>query len=426
MRKFIYKFKYICSAVKKLNKKKKIICICLAVVTIAALSTYFIIGGKSNEEKTYARSYPVKTLEIKSGSYPMSLQYQGLTGGSEVRKLSFKSSAKILKIYISKGQHVKKGDKLVDLDKSDLNFAAQAVKSQVDAASAQYNKAVNGAQQEDVSKAQIAVKNAQDSNNYYKDLYDKYCKLSGSGAISKQELDDVKLQLDNSQNALNSAEQSLEQVQKGSRDEDKKALLAQLNEAKVNYDSKENLIQDASMAADQNGYVVDVLGKEGEMQQAGDPVVLFRSENEVITVGLSDDDVKKVKVGTNAKVKIGDDSAEGQIINVVQMADSKSGTYSAEIKLSKLIDNNKYYIGETAAVYIDMGDKNAISIPISSVLNDGEDYVYVIENGHAVKKNITLGDTDEDKVSVDGLKSGDELVVEGMKSLKSGYKVTVK
>ena len=426
MRKFTYKFKYICSAVKKLSKKKKIVCICLVIVTIAALSTYFIINGKSDEEKTYTRSYPVKTLEIKSGSYPMSLQYQGLTGGSEVRKLSFKSSAKILKIYVSKGQHVKKGDKLVDLDKSDLNFAAEAAKSQVDAASAQYNKAVNGAQQEDINKAQIAVKNAQDSNNYYKDLYDKYLKLSDSGAISKQELDDVKLQLDNSQNALNSAEQSLEQVQNGSRDEDKKSLLAQLNEAKANYDSKENLLQDTSMAADQNGYVVDVLCKEGEMQQAGDPAVLFRSENEVITVGLSDDDVKKVKVGTKAKVKIGDDSSEGEIINVVQMADSKSGTYSAEIKLSKPIDNNKYYVGQTAAAYIDMGDKNAISIPISSVLNDGEDYVYVIENGHAVKKNVTLGDTDEDKVSVDGLKNGDKLVVEGMKSLKSGYKITVK
>ena len=109
------------------------------------------------------------------------------------------------------------------------------------------------------------------------------------------------------------------------------------------------------------------------------------------------------------------------------MADSTSGTYSTEIKLSTPIDNSKYYVGETAVVYIDMGESNAISIPISSILNDGEDYVYVIENGHAVKKNITLGDTtDEDRVSVEGLKDGDKLVIEVMKNLKSGYKVIVK
>lgn len=420
------KITYMIKKITNAPKKKKILFVASVVVIIVLCVVHSVFSSKSKTNETDVRKYPVEVMEVKSGSYPMSLQYQGLTGGSEVKKLSFKSSAKISKIYVSKGQHVKKGDKLVELDKSDINFVAEAAKAQVDAASAQYDKAINGAQKEDINKAQIAVKNAQDSNNYYKDLYNKNLKLIGAGAISKQQLEDVKLQLDNSQNALNSAEQSFEQLQSGSRSEDKQALSDQMNEAKAGYDSKENLLQDASMVADQDGYVVDVLCKEGEMQQAGSPAVLFRSENEVITVGLSDDDVKKVKVGTNAKVKIGDDSAEGQIINIVQMADSKSGTYSAEIKLSKPIDDSKYYVGETATVYIEMGDKNAISIPISSVLNDGEDYVYVVENGHAVKKNVTLGDTDEDKVSVEGLKDGDKLVVQGMKNLKSGYKVTVK
>jgi RND family efflux transporter MFP subunit len=297
----------------------------------------------------------------------------------------------------------------------------------MDTASAQYNKVLNGAQQEDINKAEIAVQNAQDNYNYYEDLYNKYLKLNESGSISNQQLNDVKLQLDSTQSALNSAKQTLQQLQNGSREEDKQTALEQLNTAKADYDSKESLLNDASMIADMDGYVVDILGKEGEMQQAGNPVILFRSENQVITVGLSDDDVKKVNVGTKAQVDIGDDRAQGQIINIVQLADSTSGTYSTEIKLSTPIDNSKYYVGETAVVYIDMGESNAISIPISSILNDGEDYVYVIENGHAVKKNITLGDTtDEDRVSVEGLKDGDKLVIEGMKNLKSGYKVIVK
>ncbi|WPC40581.1 efflux RND transporter periplasmic adaptor subunit [Clostridium sp. JS66] len=398
----------------------------ITILAIVALTAYFTVFSKNTEKETTTKSYPVKTMEIKSGSFPMTLQYQGLTGGSEVRKLSFKSSAKIMKIYVSKGQHVKKGEKLAELDKTDLNFAAQASKSKVDEASAQYDKAVNGTQQEDINRAEIAVKNAQNGCNYYKDLYNKYLKLYQSSAISSQQLNDSKLQLDNAQNSLNSAEQSLQQLQKGSRPEDKQATLGQLNEAKADYESKENILNDASMTADMDGYVVDVLGKEGEMQQAGNPVILFRSEKQVITVGLSEDDVKKVKIGTKAQVNIGDDKAQGEIINIVQLADSKSGTYSAEINLSTPIDTSKYYVGETSTVYIDMGQTNSISIPINSVLNDGEDYVYVVENGHAVKKNITLGDTNEDKVSVEGLKNGDKLVIEGMKNLKSGYKVTIK
>lgn len=402
--------------------KNKTLLICSLFLSIAMLSGC----GKPDSEKTNTKAYPVKTLEVKNESYPISLEYEGITGGSEVRKLSFKSSAKISKIYVSKGQHVKKGDKLIELDKSDLNIAMEASKSQMNAASAQYNKSVNGAQQEDINKAEIAVKNAEDNYNYYKDLYDKNVKLYEAGAVAKQQVDSAKLQADSYESALNSAKQTLQQLQNGSREEDKQALLAQLNTAKANYDSKVNLVQDASMIADTDGYVVDVLCKEGEMQAAGNPVVLIRSENQVITVGLSDDDVKKVQVGTKTQVKIDDTTTEGKIINIVQMADKQSGTYSAEVKLSNPIDNSKFYIGERIKVYISAGEKNGIWIPISSILNDGEDYVFVVENGHAVRKNITLGNTNEDKVSVEGLKAGDKIVIEGMKNIKAGYKVTAK
>lgn len=400
--------------------EKKFLSICSIFISALMLGG---CGGKSASQKSDVKSYPVKTLEAKNENYPISLEYQGITGGSEVKKLSFKSSAKVSNIYVSKGQHVKKGDSLVDLDKSDLNFAMEASKSQMDAASAQYNKAVNGAQQEDINKAEIAVKNAEDNYNYNKDLYEKNLKLYETDAISKQQLDSLKLQTDSSENALNNAKQTLQQLQNGSREEDKQVLLAQLNTAKANYDSKMNLLQDSSMVADSEGYVVDVLCREGEMQAAGNPVILFRSENQVITVGLSEEDVKKVQLGTNAQVKIDDFQGEGEIKNIVQMADKQAGTYRAEIQLSKTIDDSKFLIGQTAKVYINVGEKNSIWIPISCILNDGEDYVYVSENGHAVRKNITLGEAYEDKVAVEGLKSGDKIVIEGMKNIKAGYQV---
>lgn len=400
---------------------KKVLAICLVFLNLVTLS------GCSNksDSKTDVKTYPVKTLELKNESYPISLEYEGITGGSEVRKLSFKSSAKISKIYVSKGQHIKKGDNLVDLDKTDLNFAMEGAKAQMDAASAQYDKAVNGAQQEDINKAQIAVKNAEDNYNYCKDIYDKTVNLYQIQAVTQQEVNDVKNKLDSTESALNAAKETLNQLQNGTREEDKQALLAQLNTVKANYDSKVNLLQDASLTADEDGYVVDILCKEGEMQAAGYPVILIRSENQVVTVGLSDDDVKKIQIGTKAQVKIDDATADGEIMNIVQMADKQSGTYSAEIKLLNPIDDSKFYIGQSVKVYINSGEKNGIWIPISSILNDGEDYVYVVEDGRAVRKNITLGDTKEGEVCVDGLEAGDNLVNEGMKNIKSGYQVSV-
>lgn len=402
---------------------KKLLSFCSLFITVIILIG---CGNKGDSEKTSVKSYPVKTLEVKSENYPISLEYEGITGGSEVRKVSFKTSGKISKIYVSKGQQIKKGDHLVDLDKSDLNFDMEAAKAQMDSASSQYSKAVNGAQAEDINKAEIAVKNSEDNYNYYRDLYDKNAKLYQSGAISKQELEGAKLQADSYESALNGARQTLQQLQNGSRKEDKQGLLAQLNAAKASYDSKVNLLQDASLTADVDGYVVDVLCREGEMQSAGNPVVLLRSENQVVTIGLSSDDVKKVKTGTKAQVKINNNKVDGEIINIVQMSDKASGTYSAETKLLNPIDNSTFYIGDTVKVYVSVGDKNSIWIPISSILNDGEDYVYIVENGHATRKNVSLGATNEGKVAVEGLKPKDKLIIEGMKNIKAGYSITTK
>jgi len=399
---------------------RKLLVICLLILNLIVLS------GCSEKADTKAdtKTYPVKTVELKDESYPVSLEYDGITGGSEVRKLSFKSSAKVSKIYISKGQHVKKGDQLVDLDKTDLNFAMEGAKSEMDAVSSQYNKAVNGAQAEDINKAQIAVKNAQDNYNYCKDLYDKNVSLFEMHAVTQQQVNDIKIKLDGSESELNGAKETLKQLQNGTREEDKLAVLAQLNAAKADYDSKVNLLQDASLTADVDGYVVDILCKEGEMQSAGYPVVLIRSENQVVTIGLSDNDVKKIQLGTKAQVKIDDVTTDGEVMSIVQMADSKSGTYSAEIKLLTQIDNSKFYIGQSVKVYINEGEKNGIWIPIVSILNDGQDYVYVVEDGRAVKKNVTLGQTNENQVCVEGLKSGDNLVNEGLKNIKAGYQVS--
>ena len=401
---------------------KKILFICLVFFYLAVLNG---CSSKGADTKADAKIYPVKIVQLQDKSYPSSLEYDGITGGSEVKKLSFKSAAKISKIYVSKGQHVKKEDSLVDLDKTDLNFAVDGAKAQMDAAQAQYDKAVSGAQAEDVNKAQIAVKDAEDNYNYYKDLYDKTVVLCQMQAATQQQVNDAKNKLDNSESALNSAKETLEQLQNGTREEDKEAALASLNTARANYNSKVSLLKDASLTADEDGYIVDVICKEGEIQPAGNTVVLMRSEDQVVTIGLNDNDVKKVKIGTKAQVKMDDTTTDGEIINIVQEPDKETGTYSAEIKISNPIDNDKFYIGESVKVYIDEGEKNGIWIPISSILNDGEDYVYVMDDGRAVRKNVTLGDTNENEVCVDGLEVGENLINDGMKNIKAGYQVSV-
>ena len=66
-----------------------------------------------------------------------------------------------------------------------------------------------------------------------------------------------------------------------------------------------------------------------------------------------------------------------------------------------------------------------IWIPVACVLNDGEDYVYVVKEDRAVRKNIILGSVSGSQVVADGLAEGESLVVQGMKNLDNGSAVTL-
>lgn len=400
--------------------KKRITSLLIAGLVLISVSG---CGSGKQQDVSEVKAYPVKVTEVHGQEHNSFLEYDGLTGGSEVRPLSFKSPGLIGKIYVIKGQKISKGQKLIDLDTSDLSLAVKASGAQMDAAKAQYNKAVNGAQKEDINKAQIAAQNAQDTYNYCLDLYNKTKILADNNAATAQDLKDIKIKLDSAVASLNAAKQTLKQVKDGARQEDKSSLKSQYEMAEADYQSKVSMLNDAQMKADQDGYVVDVPVKERELIPAGTPVVLVRSDKQVVTVGLSEDDVKKVSIGQTASVTIDGITTIGRIRNVVQMADKQSGTYSTEIELIKPLDNSKYYIGEVAKVKINSGKSDGILIPINCVENDGEDYVYIMQNGHAVRKSIILGDAYEDKVSITGLSDGDKLIVEGMDNIKAGYKV---
>jgi multidrug efflux pump subunit AcrA (membrane-fusion protein) len=96
--------------------------ILVALLLAAALS-----AGCTNQDRAVQnRVKPIRVVELKEESNPEILQYSGIIAPGELKKLAFKSSGKINKIFVEKGQKVKAGDVLAELDKRDLEFALEA------------------------------------------------------------------------------------------------------------------------------------------------------------------------------------------------------------------------------------------------------------------------------------------------------------
>ncbi|MHB1393189.1 MAG: efflux RND transporter periplasmic adaptor subunit [Clostridia bacterium] len=391
-------------------------------VLALAIMTMISATACSNQVKAaQERIKPVRTIEVKEQASPVILNYAGIVGSSELKKLAFKSAGKIGKIQFEEGQRLKKGDVLVELELQDLQYALNAAKGQMGAAQSVYEKALNGAVPEELRNAELNVKKVQDAYDYVLSSYKRVEALYNSGAVSKNELEKAKLESDVKESELKQAKELLNQSKNGARSEDKKALLNQLEQAKADYEYKASLVQDAVMISEGEGYVVDVLYEKGELVPAGYPVVVVRSEGLAVNVGLSEIDFDRVMLGTKAKVSVGEKTVEGTVTNIAQVPDAQTRTYNIEISL----EENSLNLGAVAKVEIITGNESGIWIPLTSMLSDGMDYVYLAKDNIAGKREIAIEGITGSMAKVKGLKPGEQLVVEGMKRLRAGDSISI-
>ena len=390
----------------------------LLLVTILLTSC----TARGEDVQKQEKKKPVKVSVVNEEVMPVKLEYIGTVLSDQMKKVSFKSSGKVLGIDVKKGQIIKAGDVLARLDTVDLEFSLRASEAQVRAADAQYKKALNGAQQEDINKAQQNMSKAKAAYDFAKQNYGNIEKLYSQEAISKIEFDKSKLELDIRQSELSQAEEVYRQLVNGARQEDKNMLLSQLEQAKTDYEYKKTLVNEAVLKADVDGFVVDVLFKEGEMVSAGYPVVVIRNSGQVVKVGLTQDDYAKVKLGMKVLVRVRDTDIEGIVTNIEQVPDNQTRTYTVEIS----IPESQLQIGAIVKTGFIIGEEKGMTIPVSSIISSGEDCVYVVgEDGIALKKKVELGEVKGSTVMVKGLAGGDKLVVEGMKKLNDGDKVNI-
>lgn len=359
--------------------KKNSILLSILILTISVFS-----GCSANANVETVHKKAVKVTKLKLVDKENYLHYIGTIDSKDLVKYGFKSSGKIKNIYVKKGDTIKKGQALAKLDLVDLSLQAQGSLAKLNAAKA------------DLKKANEAL-------NYISNYYNDMENLHKNGAISDDSFDKVKLEYENTKETYNKAKE-------------------QINGLEADYTFKNNLLKDGTIYSTVNGTVVETPFKEGELIQTGYPCIVVRSKTQVINVGLSQKDVDNIKIGTKAKILINDEKCEGIVTNIAQAPDKSTRTYNAEVQ----IKDKSFRLGMIGKVDFYMGNKKGIWIPISSLMSDGQNYVYVINDNRALKRTVLIGDSYENLVEIkEGLDEKDLLVIEGMKNLKDGYSVNI-
>ncbi len=161
-------------------------------------------------------------------------------------------------------------------------------------------------------------------------------------------------------------------------------------------------------------------------------VTLMQINPVKIIVSISEQYFPLIRNGMKVRVAADvypDKSFDGTIFRVHPTIDAMSRTFRAEVRISN--GSELLRPGMFARAFIDMGEVETVVIPASTVmLQEGtnERYVFVVENGVAVRKPVTLGQRFDDRLEIAGgdLKVGDALVTEGQARLNNGQQVEIK
>lgn len=381
---------------------KKVLISFFVLICLVLLSACGNIKQEVIADKTKA----VKVITVSETEQPATKKYVGSVVSDKVKVLSFKTPGKIEKINVKNGDWIKKGQELASLDTQDLIYSVNAAEAGMLAAKTQFEN----------SKVSIesSLKKVEDAYAFANNNYQKLKELYEAGAISKSTLDEGKLELDIRSSELNEAREIADTQNAGYH---------VYKQAEANYYSANQLLEEASLISDMDGYVLDIMLEEGEMVSAGMPVIAIGSNTKSISFGLSESDLDEVNISDKAVIKADDIEITEAITGISKSPDIQTRTYETEILVNS--NDNKLKLGQIVDISIHTASKKTILIPISSILSNGLNYVFVVEDGLAEKKNIEIIDITGELVRVKGLNPGDILIVEGLSKLKQGDAIAI-
>lgn len=258
---------------------------------------------------------------------------EGILTAEQV-KMSFDSvNGRLVNEAVKEGDTVKAGDVIMELDATDTDLSIEKTKAQIAQLDAQirstggsqavnFMKADNDEQQSfrQIDQQRAAVASAQATLKNSRIDYNRKSELLDAGAIAKSQLDDAEM-------ALNVAEANVEQQQEllnkllsgaqdtGNTDSLNLPTIAQQRQSASNMSNDIDALQQQKQAlevqlkqlevqkerltlrAPEDGRIIKVLAKEGEMVSAGTPVVLLESNRSYYDIYISEKQVQGLSEG---------------------------------------------------------------------------------------------------------------------------------
>ena len=408
--------------------------LCALAVAVASAAC----SGKSGAAKHDAAPPPpsVVVTEVTQKTVPIYSEFVGQTKAEETVELRARVEGILQKVYFREGAPVKKGQLLFTIDKRPFQAAVQSAKAMEIKAASDFAQAQ---QRTDVLQAQAELADANAVLTKADQDVARLAPLAKEKAVTEQDLDAALASQKSARATVDSRKANLTNLEAAVKYTIERAR-AEVSAAKAKVIQAELDLSYCDIHAPISGVIGFLQVDEGNLVGRGDATLLATvSASDPLLVDFNVSEIEYLKltdpenVGKRANdlsfdLMLSDESVhphQGKFRVLDRSVDPTTGTLKAEAAFP----NPGSYLrpGQFARLRVAVAQlENAILIPQRAVQElQGANTVMVVDAQNKVSlRTVKLGDkADKDVVVLDGLSSGERVIVEGMQKVRPGGQV---
>jgi HlyD family secretion protein len=415
---------------------------------LAGVSLFVLLGaGRFVYQTTVNAATEVATMQVSVSSTGAAgrdvvLNATGYIVAHHPIDVSSKVAGKVEWVGVEKGDRVKEGAVLVQLEDAEFRAQLNQAKANLAVAQAHLSELEHGSRPQEIAaaRAQDAQVRADLENNSL--ILKRTNELVKQGVLPQQQLDSAQAAYDMAKAKLDSSQKNTEVVELGPRVEEIEYARGQVAQAKAQIEYAQTMFDSTQIRSPVTGTVLDRLVEKGEMVSnmslggtggVKASVVSVADLNDLqVELDISQNDFAKIAPRDQCDIVADaypDRVYKGVIAEIAPEANRQKATIQVKVKV--LMPDGYLRPEMNASVAFVSEDKPAASgntaaqpvivVPATAVRDDA---VFVVLGSKAIRRPVKTGTTSSQGVRIEqGLIGGEDLIVNPPTSLKDGDRV---
>jgi HlyD family secretion protein len=400
----------------------------LVIILGAVLAVILLASFVSMREETI----PIRTTNVERGTIRTVISTNGKIEPAQNFEAHAPTNTTVRKLLVKEGDHVKKGQLLLQLDDATARSQAAHAQAELKGAQAGVQAVEHGGSQEEVLTLQSQIIKARADRDTAQRNLDAFKRLQEKGAASAGETKQA-------EDALNRAQADYDLLTQKQKERYSKPevehVTAQQSEAQAAYSAAEDILHKSNIVAPFDGVVYVLPVKQGGYVQAGDLLLQVADLSKVLVRAYVDEpDIGRLIPGQKTEVTwdaLPGRTWQGAVTSLPSTVKLR-GTRNVGEMVSQL-DNHDFRLLPNTNVNVTIvmaQHDNVMTIPREALrMDDSKPYVYEVVDNKLHKRSVSVAASNLTKIEVNSGISDKSLIALNTtavnKSLRDGIPVKV-